>query len=98
MSTVATRPAAAAPIRVTTGLYDRADQQHLTAVDQAQAVLAWHTGLDIQATRPANGRVQLVIKGRVIAHQFPEMAVAVLCQQTRKAAINLVKLHYGIDL
>jgi hypothetical protein len=95
MSTVATRPAT---ITVTTGLYDRADQQHLTAVDQAQAVLAWHTGLDIQATRPANGRVQLVIKGKVITHQFPEMAVAVLCQQTRKAAINLVKLHYGIDL
>lgn len=95
MSTVATRPAT---VTVTTGLYDRADQQHLTAVDQAQAVLAWHTGLDIQATRPANGRVQLVIKGKVITHQFPEMAVAVLCQQTRKAAINLVKLHYGVDL
>ena len=78
MSTVATRPAT---VTVTTGLYDRADQQHLTASTRLRP--CW-PGIPAWISRPP-GRptvsVQLVIKGHVIAHQFPEMAVAVLCRQ-----------------
>jgi len=79
-------------------VYSRQDMQHLTTVPNAQAVMAWHTGLDIQAVRKADGVEALFLAGKEIPSRAPEQVVFSLASQDEQSCRNQVSYLFGVKL
>lgn len=67
-------------------VYDHPTQQHLTQHPQATHVIAWHTSLNIQAIRHADGREVLLIRGQEAKHAMPAQAVVAFASMTNDEA------------
>lgn len=78
--------------------YVGAEMQHLSNLKDAVEVVFWHTRMDIQAARKADGHVKVFIGGAEIQHSFPEMLTFHLASIGESEARKAIKLTFGIDL
>lgn len=76
--------------------YEHPGMQHLSKIEGASAVVAWHTSMDIQATRMTNDEVRLFIGGEEVPHSIPEMVTFHLASMGEVEARRQIEICFDI--